>query len=68
METSTIVITIVFGIAILAGCAFGLARIVRKASRSKSFEAEADARRRMGEVDSDRDLPHTARMLRRDHF
>jgi hypothetical protein len=68
METSTVVITIIFGIAVLAGSAFGLAWIVRKAARAKSFEAEADARRRMGEVDSDRDLPHTARMLRRDHF
>jgi hypothetical protein len=56
METSTVVITIIFGIAVLAGSAFGLAWIVRKAARAKSFEAEADAR------------PHTARMLRRDHF
>ena len=67
MEASTVVITIRFGIAVLAGSAFGLAWIGRKAARAKSFEAEADARRRMGEVDSDRDLPHTARMLRRDH-
>lgn len=62
--STTVVVTIVLGIAILAGGAVLLARVVRKAAKAKALAAEVEAHRRMAQVDSNRSMPHTARRLR----
>ncbi len=62
--STTIVVSIVLGIAILAGGAVLLARVVRKAAKAKALAAEVEAHRRMAQVDSNRSVPFTAKRLR----
>jgi hypothetical protein len=66
--STTIVVSIVCGIAVLAGGAILLARIVRKAAKAKALAAEVEAHRRMAEVDGNRSMPYTARRLRDSSF
>ncbi len=66
--STTIVVTVVLGVAILVPCAFLLARIVRKAAKAKALAAEVEAHRRMAEVDDNRSMPYTARRLRNSNF
>ena len=66
--STTIVVSILLGIAILAGGAVLLARVVRKAAKAKALAAEVEAHRRMAAVDSNRSMPHTAQRLRDGRF
>jgi hypothetical protein len=66
--STTIVVTVVLGIAILVPCAFLLARIVRKAAKAKALAAEVEAHRRMAAVDGNRSMPYTAKRLRDSSF
>ena len=66
--STTVVVTIVLGVAVLAGGAVLLARIVRKAAKAKALAAEVEAHRRMAAVDGNRSMPYTARRLRNSNF
>ena len=66
--STTVVVTIVLGVAVLAGGAVLVARIVRKAAKAKALAAEVEAHRRMAAVDGNRSMPYTARRLRNSNF
>ncbi len=66
--STTIVVSIVLGVAVLAGGAILLARAVRKAAKAKALAAEVEAHRRMAAVDSNRSMPYTAKRLRDSNF
>ena len=66
--STTIVVSIVLGVAVLAGGAILLARAVRKAAKAKALAAEVEAHRRMAAVDGNRSMPYTARRLRDSSF
>jgi len=66
--STTVVVTIVLGVAVLAGGAVLLARIVRKAAKAKALAAEVEAHRRMAAVDGNRSMPYTAKRLRDSNF
>jgi hypothetical protein len=66
--STTIVVTVVLGIAILVPGALLLARVVRKAAKAKALAAEVEAHRRMAAVDGNRSMPYTARRLRNSNF
>ena len=66
--STTVVVTILLGVAVLAGGAVLVARIVRKAAKAKALAAEVEAHRRMAAVDGNRSMPYTARRLRNSNF